>query len=425
MPSVLLVGRRPHAIRWLALATFQRPVLSETTTAPHLDAGWHRQLLDELCSIDRPSASPGEREAAEWLLAQLAELGIEGRIESDPAHGTYWWPMGIAAALGATGGLAALRGRRWLGAALAGLGTAAAVDDLPPQGSRRLRRLLPKGERSQLVAELGPADAEYTVVLSAHHDAPRTGLLYSPAIPELLLGRLPRYRIPDTSPPLMWAAFGGQVAAAVGAALGVRALTKAGTVWSAGAVGVFADLAARDAVPGANDNGTGVVALIALARALSADPPQNVRVLFLSTSEEATCDGIAAWADRHFHELPRETTFFLCLETIGSPLLAVLRGEGMLRMREYPARSLALLDGLADELGIELEPNLRNRNACDAVQPLFAGYECAAIVSVTELHQLANYHWPTDVPENVDFRTLRDAIRLSEAAVRRLDESWL
>jgi Peptidase family M28 len=402
--------------------------LTQTTAPtidPHLDSGWHRGLLDELCAIHRPSASPGEREAAEWLIEQLRELGIEGRIESDPAHGTYWWPLGIAAALGAVGGLAALRGRRLLGAALAAIATGAAVDDLPPHGRRRLRKLLPQGERSQVMAEFGPADAERTVVVSAHHDAPRTGLLYSPVIPETMLGHVPRERIPDTSPPLMWAAFGGQVAAGLGAALGSRALTTVGTAWSAGAVGVFADLAARDAVPAANDNGTGVVALIALAGALAAEPPSNVRVIFLSTSEEATCDGIAAWADRHFPQLPRETTFFLCLESLGSPHLAVLRGEGMLRMREYPRRSLALLDGLAGELGIELEPNLRNRNATDAVQPLFAGYECAAIVSVTDLHQLANYHWPTDVPENVDYDTLRDGIRLSEAAVRRLDERWL
>jgi Peptidase family M28 len=400
--------------------------LAQPTVAsePHLDAAWHRALLDELCAIHRPSASPGEREAAEWLIAQLGALGIEGRIESEPAHGTYWWPMGIAAALGAVGGLATLGGHRLVGGALAALGTAAAVDDLPPHGRRRLRSLLPQGERSQVIAQLGPPDAERTVVVMAHHDAPRTGLLYSPAIPETLLKPVPRERIPDTSPPLMWAAFGGQAAAALGAVFGSRPLTTAGTVWSAGAVGVFADLAARDAVPAANDNGTGVVGLIALARALAADPPENLRLLFLSTSEEATCDGIAAWGERNFPALPRESTFFLCLDTVGSPHLAVLRGEGMLRMREYPARSLALLDGLADELAIELEPNLRNRNATDAVQPLFAGYECVSVVSVTDLHQLANYHWPTDVPENVDYDTLRDAIRLSEAAIRRLDERW-
>jgi hypothetical protein len=59
------------------------------------------------------------------------------------------------------------------------------------------------------------------------------------------------------------------------------------------------------------------------------------------------------------------------------------------------------------------------------VIPLFAGYQCASLCSVTRLKQPANYHWPTDVPENVDYSTLSDAIRLTEAVVRRLDESWL
>jgi hypothetical protein len=132
-----------------------------------------------------------------------------------------------------------------------------------------------------------------------------------------------------------------------------------------------------------------------------------------------------SFCERHFTELPRESTFFLTLETLGSPHLLVLRGEGMLRMREYPARSLALLDGLAAEQGIGLYPNLRLRNATDSVIPLAAGYECASLCSCTDLKQPANYHWSTDVPENVDYRTLADAVRLTEAAVRRLDERWL
>jgi hypothetical protein len=398
---------------------------AERAAAPHLDSGWHRRLLDELCAIERPSASPGEREAAEWLVAQLAELGLDARIESEPAHGTYWWPLGIAAAAGAVGGLAALRGRRVAGTLLAALGAAAAIDDLPPSGRRRLRKVLPQGERSQVIAEMGPADAERTVVVMAHHDAPRSGLLYSPAIPELLLGRLPYEAIPKTSPPFMWAVVGGPLATAAGAALGSAVLTRAGVSLSAGTAAVLGDIAAHDVVPAANDNGSGVVGMLALARRFSEDPPENLRLLFLSTSEEATCDGIAAFAERHFAELPRESTFFLCLETLGSPHLSVLRGEGMLRMREFPPRSLALLDGVAEELGIELIPNLRNRNATDAVVPLVHGYECAALVSVTKLHQLSNYHWPTDVPENVDYETLADAIRIGETVIRRLDEAWL
>src|SRR5256714_15617192 len=83
-----------------------------TGAPPHLDSAWHRRLLDELCAIERPSASPGEREAAEWVGAELCHLGIEAEIESEPAHGTFWWPLGIAAAPGLPGGAAALRARR-------------------------------------------------------------------------------------------------------------------------------------------------------------------------------------------------------------------------------------------------------------------------------------------------------------------------
>lgn len=97
----------------------------------------------------------------------------------------------------------------------------------------------------------------------------------------------------------------------------------------------------------------------------------------------------------------------------------------MLGVSEYPPRALELLDGLADDLGIWLFPNLRLRNATDGVYPLASGYECASLCSCTQLKQPANYHWPTDVPQNVDYESLADAIRLAEALVRRLDERWL
>jgi hypothetical protein len=132
-----------------------------------------------------------------------------------------------------------------------------------------------------------------------------------------------------------------------------------------------------------------------------------------------------AFADRHFGELAPDRTFFCAIDTVGSPNLLVLRGEGMMGMREYPAEALELLDGLAEELGISLFPNMRLRAATDGVVPLAAGYQCAAICSCTDIKWPANYHWPTDVPEKVDYGTVVDAVRLTEALVRRLDERWL
>jgi hypothetical protein len=223
----------------------------------------------------------------------------------------------------------------------------------------------------------------------------------------------------------MWPVVGGPAVVAAGAALGSRALTGLGTFLSAGTAAFMADIGSRAAVPGANDNGTACVALIALARALIADPAKSTRVLFLSTSEEALCEGMGLFMERHGHELPRESTFFLCLDTIGSPTLTVLRGEGMLGMKDYPAESLELIDSEAERLGIELVPNLRLRNATDGVFPLNAGYQCVSVCSVNELKNPSNYHWPTDTAENVNYDTLADGIRLAEGVVRRLDRDWL
>src|SRR5215213_5568337 len=95
---------------------------SRVEAAPHLDQDWLRDLVETLASIHRPTASPGERVAAEWVAGRLRELGASGaRVEHEDVHGTFWWPLGIAAATGITAGMAALRGRRALGTVLAGL----------------------------------------------------------------------------------------------------------------------------------------------------------------------------------------------------------------------------------------------------------------------------------------------------------------
>jgi peptidase M28-like protein len=388
------------------------------------EAIWLRERLEELERIERPSASDGERRAAEWLVAQLAELGAEARIEAEDAHGTYWWPQGIGAALGALGAVAALRGRRFLGTLLGATGATAIADDYPP-GQRRLRRLLPRRTTYNVVCELGDADAERTVVLSGHHDAAHSGLVFHPAIPELAdrLGMLDRT---DTSPPLMAPVFGGPVLAALGALTGRRALAKLGLLLGLGSVAAMTDIGARKSVPAANDNGTAVVALLDLARRFLADPPQGIRVILLSTgSEESFSEGMKAFGERHFAELPRESTFFLCLETLGATHLLALQGEGFLKMRDYPPRALAFIERVAGEQDIWLYPNLRTYNGTDALEPRVAGYETVALCSCTDQKQPGRYHWPNDVAANVNFDTVQRAIALSDTAVRRLADRWL
>jgi hypothetical protein len=383
-----------------------------------------RDLLERLERIDRPSASAGERDAAEWIAERLAEAGAEARIETEAAHGTYWWPLGIGTAAGALGGVAALAGRRWTAAALGALGAAVIATDFPPQ-DRPLRRLLPESECSNVVCEIGDADAEKTVVLVSHHDAAHSGLVFHPGIPDLV-SKTGIFRKLDTSPMLMAPVIGGPLLAALAGVTGSRRLALAATVVSAASTASMADIGLRGVVPGANDNGTAVVSLIELTRRFLADPPPGLRIIVLSVgAEESFSEGIRAFGKRHFASLPRESTFFINLDTVGSPHLTVLRGEGFLKMYEYPARALDLADRTAEELGIELFPNLRIHNGTDGLEPLAAGYPVVSICSCTEHKQPANYHWPNDTAENVDFGTVEQAIDLAEAMTRSLAGDWV
>jgi hypothetical protein len=395
------------------------------------DEGWMRDRLDELCSWERGSASEGERRAAEWLAGELRDAGARDvRVEEEPeANGTFWWPIGLLAGAGAVAGLAARRGGRAAGALATLTGAAASAliaDELPP-GRRRFRRMLPKRTAHHVLAELGPPEAERTIVLMGHHDAAHTAFFFNPAITEAVGEKAPWvFENNDTSPPLMWPTVAGPAIVAAGAALGSRKLTGLGTLVSAGSAAFMAHIGAGEVVPGANDNGTGCIAQIALARALAEQPPENTRVLFLSTSEEALCEGMGLFMERHSADLPVDRTFFLCLDTVGSPNLLVLRGEGMLNLREYPAPSLELLDSTADELGIEMPfRDLRLRNATDGIFPLAAGYQCVSVASCNQWKNPTNYHWKTDTPDRVDYGTVGDAVRLSEAVIRKLDQSWL
>jgi Zn-dependent M28 family amino/carboxypeptidase len=183
---------------------------------------------------------------------------------------------------------------------------------------------------------------------------------------------------------------------------------------------VIGQIGSTRVVPGANDNATGVVSLVELARRLAEQPTANVRVLLVSTgSEESFMEGMQAFMRRHGPALPRRDTFVLAVDTLGSPHLTAIRGEGMLVMNDYPR---AALDA---GLGITLFPNLRLRNATDGLIALKHGYPCACLGSVTDYKAPANYHWPTDTADSVDYDTLADAVRLCEGVVRRLDERWL
>ena len=392
---------------------------------PDHAGGW-RALIHELAAFERPSASDGERRAAELIAARLRELGCRVTVEEERAHGGYWWPIGLVNGLTAGAGLLALRRRRKLApravaATISGIGAAALWDDLG-HGRRWFRRaLLPHRSTWNVVAEAGDPDAERTVVLIAHHDAAHSGLVFHPVLPRIPLKLAPRWHAKaGTSFPLLYAVWLGPVMVCAGALAGLRRLLGAGAALAAGATVAMIDIGLRAVVPGANDNLAAVGALVATAAALRDEPLEGVRVLLVSTgSEESFSEGMQGFGHRHFSELDPDRTEMVCLECVGGPTLVVVEGEGMLRMRDYPIDMREALARAAADADIPIVRGLRTTAATDAIIPLRAGYRVATLASVDETKLPMNYHWPSDRPEALYWDTVEQAIAVCDRFLRK------
>lgn len=378
--------------------------------------------MRDLAELDRPSASEGEREAARRIARRLEALGADVRIEHERVHGTYWWPIGLMAGAGALGGFAARRGRRGLGTLL-GLGGAAGIWDDLTGGSKLLsRHALPQSSMANVVAEVGDPGAARTIVFVAHHDAAHTSFIFNPETVPRFARAFPRlFERATRWPPIMGLVFGGPAAVALGSLLGLRRLTILGTALSLASAGVMAEIGSRGVVPGANDNLTGVAVLVALAAALRERPVEGVRVLLVSNgAEESNEDGIQAFGRRHFPTLPPEHTLFVSVDTVGSPELVLIESEGFLRQFDYPDDAKELVSAAAADAGVHLRRGLRLSFATDGLIPLRAGYPTASLGSVSEYRVPSNYHWPTDLPDNVIWESVVDCVRLCESLARRV-----
>jgi hypothetical protein len=383
-----------------------------------------RTVTHELAGYQRPSASAGERRAAEWVAARMRELGHTATVETERAHGGYWWPLGILNGVAAVAGVAAQRSRSRaarLLAAVLGAGAAAAIWDEVGGGRLWFRRaVMPHRDTFNMVAEAGDPDGKETIVVVAHHDAAHSGLVFHPALPRLFAERFPRqHERSSQSFPIMYTTWLGPVLVALGSLLGSARLQRAGSLLAAGAAAVMVDIGSSEVVPGANDNLSSVAVLVALARSLAERPAPGVRVLLLSTgSEESFMEGMQGFVRRHCAELDPARTTVLCLECVGSPTLILVEAEGMLLMRHYSEAARERLAAAAAAAGVELVRGLRTVAATDALVALRQGYSAATLASIDSTKFPSNYHWPSDTPENLDWETIARAFLVVDRFLR-------
>ncbi len=385
-----------------------------------------REVVDKLAVLDRPPCSDGERHAAAWIADRLRESGCEVSVEHEYAWGP--WPPNVTALglLGTFGALLVLFKRRLKGMFYALVALAGFVDEVQ-NGPRVFRRLFRTRKRTvNVVATTGDRAATATLVVLAHHDAAQTGKVFDQSWAMALHRKNPELLTRSkTQIPQWWLGVIPVLLTVFSAVTRWRRPARWAAALSALGAATTWDIARSPTVPGANDNLSGVAVLVGLADALQREPLEGLRVMLVSAgAEEALQEGIRAFMARHRSELEPGRTWFLNADTVGSPHLLMLDGEGPIWMEDYTDPTFrALVAECAAFEGVDLEVGIRARASTDGIIPSRAGYPTATLVSVMSWRLPGNYHLMTDTPGNVDYATVVDAIRLTHGVARRLAES--
>ena len=360
-----------------------------------------RDDVAALAAMTRDSAGPGERAAAQRVAGRLREAGVQDvRVEPFRYQRTYTGATAVHLIAGLAGGPLAL----------------AALVSLELEASGRcqwVRRLLPAGEGANAVGRIpatGPRRG--TVVLVAHHDAARTGLVWSPRVVTASAARHLRRRSVD----------GFMVPLAAGLLLAATPARRLGRGLLLAGLAAQADIARSPTVPGASDNATGVAAVLALAAELAADPVPGVEVLVATVGcEEAGMGGMRALLDAHGPFDPA-TTLVLSLDTLGAGTPIVAAAEGTILPHRYGEADLALADAGAERAGLPPPERWRLGGWTDPILARFRGLRAISLLSMGPGY-FPHYHHPSDVPENVDFDCAERCRRIARGTIAAWSET--
>jgi hypothetical protein len=343
-----------------------------------------------LAGMVRNSAEAGERAAGAWVHGRLLEAGVEDVAREPYRHPrTYVWSH----LLHALAGLSRRKTVRLL---------AALSYELEVSGRLQWSQgLAPRGQGTNVVARLPAAGTvERTFVLVAHLDAQRSGLVWDPRILEA--GAARRLATRAMTP--------AALAEALVIASGVRPLVALN-------VAALLDTGLRPTVPGANDNASGVAALLELARRLVASPLAGTEVLLAFVgAEESGMGGMRRFlAD---HPLDPGHSFVLGLDTIGSGRPIVARAEGAVLPHRYRDADLALVERGAERAGQSVPERWRIGGWTDPILARFAGIPTASLLSVGPTGMYTRYHRMDDLPEHVDIDCVERCVAIAEGTAR-------
>jgi hypothetical protein len=353
----------------------------------------------------RGACTAAEGRAADYITGRFEELGLEVTTQEFSSITTYSYLYIIYLLVAIVGGALSY----WLpityfAAPIVVLNAVVFALDL--ETFPLLSRVLPHKKSRNVIGEL-PADNDRVgLVVVAHYDSARSGLSFSPK----LVGN---FRLSFLM--MIGSVIGVGVLSAVNLALLlIGGETNLG-VWIATLV-LCAYLLiplvimghrelAMDYTPGANDNASGVVAMLALAEKVAEEESLLPGVMFVATgAEEVGTAGMIEFLKKHGERI--RDALIVNLDNLGTGHLCYIDCEGMLFGHDSNPVLLWLAGKVAQKQRLPVWRTGYRLLSTDATPALARGYKAMSVMAFDDHGRLPNWHWQSDTVENIDMENL-------------------
>lgn len=395
-----------------------------------------KKYLDDITRLatiqpNRGPATPGEKEAAEYVESRMKEMGLNPVYETFKSipHFPMAWVLHSAFAIAAC---VLAVWHPWIAVPILVFITVSFVGD----SSTRfylIRKLLPRGPSQAVLGTIKATAAPKKVVyVAAHLDAGQMGFSLEPKGAERTAILCNKYL--GMQPPLLALIFYDFL-------LNIFACVLVGAIGLNWGTGIFLGVTAAIHLipivifiphefagisPGANDNASGVAVMLELARRFKDNPLPNTELRFLGDgSEETYMHGMACYMNLHQHELDKNNTYFLVPESCGVGRPRIVVAEGVSWLEEHSPELCGACFVAAKELGYtDVTPVKLRTGGTDASPATVRGFKATVIISMNENDYVPNYHWTGDTPDKIEVETLDKVANIFEAAIKKIDAHY-
>lgn len=355
----------------------------------------------------RGACTSAEKKAADYIRGRFEDRGLKTRTHEFSTITTYSWLYIVYLAVVAACGYLS----KWFPYYVAPVAVLFAVlfafdiETFP-----LISRLLPHKPSQNVIAETGEEGDKIGMVVVAHYDSARAALSFHPS----LVGNF------RTSFTIMIAAIFTTAALCL-TNLIIRAASGNTNLWVwivTAAISTYLLFPlfimvhrelALDYTPGANDNASGVAAMLSLMDKVSEEESLIPGIMFVATgAEEVGTAGMIEFL-KSFGDRVKDSQI-VNLDNLGTGHVCYIDCEGML----LGHRSSAVLLWLSGKVIAEKKYPIWRAGyrllSTDATPALARGYQAMSVMAFDDDGGLPNWHWETDTVDRIEVENI-EAVR--------------